>query len=534
MLSFVSTGCTSHPCNVSFKDGNVVSFWFPNLSLPNSSANELASHGFVTFKIKPKSNWIAHQPINNSAQIYFDFNLPITTNTVTSLLTNPTFLTLNESVCDSFLLNGTVYRSTGTFTQTLVNAAGFDSIITLNLTVNNYLKTINQNACETFTYNNTTYDSSGVYKQVFTNVSGCDSTIILNLTINKNQTAALTVTACETFIIGSQTYTTNGIYFLLLTTLAGCDSLVTLNLTISNNSYSSVSETACEIFTLNTITYDSSGVYTQVLSNAAGCDSTITLNLTLNKNSSSAFTKTACDTFTFRGQTYNSSGTYTSLLTNSNGCDSLITLNLTINQGSIINTTQVACRSYFVNGNTYTSSGVYDFPFINSFGCPSTWHLNLTINSIDTSVTQNGLQLISNQAGASYQWLDCDHANTSIPSQTYQLFSVASNGNYAVAVSKNLCSDTSGCYSVMSVGILEQPVKDNSTSIFPNPAQNTIFISSKQKFNSVRVFNAVGQLVISGVKDYSQGIDISSLSNGIYFMELVTAEKIERVKFVKR
>jgi hypothetical protein len=48
----------------------------------------------------------------------------------------PTTSTLNEVACDEFVLNGDVYIQTGTYTQLLTNAAGCDSTITLNLTIN--------------------------------------------------------------------------------------------------------------------------------------------------------------------------------------------------------------------------------------------------------------------------------------------------------------------------------------------------------------------------------------------------------------
>jgi hypothetical protein len=48
----------------------------------------------------------------------------------------PTTSTLNEVACDEFILNGNVYLQGGTYTQLLTNAAGCDSTITLNLTMN--------------------------------------------------------------------------------------------------------------------------------------------------------------------------------------------------------------------------------------------------------------------------------------------------------------------------------------------------------------------------------------------------------------
>ncbi|HKR05978.1 MAG TPA: T9SS type A sorting domain-containing protein [Bacteroidia bacterium] len=43
--------------------------------------------------------------------------------------------TINQSACGSYTLNGQNYTSSGTYTQTLVNSNGCDSVITLNLTI---------------------------------------------------------------------------------------------------------------------------------------------------------------------------------------------------------------------------------------------------------------------------------------------------------------------------------------------------------------------------------------------------------------
>ena len=74
--------------------------------------------------------------------VYFDYiscygaseNFTITIHTPTQ-----SFDTV--SACDSFTLNGETYLQTGTYTQILSNSQGCDSIITLNLTLNNTLNT---------------------------------------------------------------------------------------------------------------------------------------------------------------------------------------------------------------------------------------------------------------------------------------------------------------------------------------------------------------------------------------------------------
>ena len=49
--------------------------------LPDSTTNEKASHGFVSYKINTKPNLQDGQTIDNQANIYFDVNLPVATNT---------------------------------------------------------------------------------------------------------------------------------------------------------------------------------------------------------------------------------------------------------------------------------------------------------------------------------------------------------------------------------------------------------------------------------------------------------------------
>jgi uncharacterized repeat protein (TIGR01451 family) len=74
---------TSHNCRTTVK-GNVVSFEFFNIHLLWTSFNEPLSHGYIRYRIKPKTTLSLGTKINNRAAIYFDYNKPIITNTVTT------------------------------------------------------------------------------------------------------------------------------------------------------------------------------------------------------------------------------------------------------------------------------------------------------------------------------------------------------------------------------------------------------------------------------------------------------------------
>ncbi|MFT5645954.1 MAG: putative repeat protein (TIGR01451 family) [Aureispira sp.] len=77
----VESGVSSHDYTFRIYGPRVLEWKFENIVLPDSNSNESASHGFITFKVKQVLNLPLGTIIQNSAAIYFDFNLPIITNT---------------------------------------------------------------------------------------------------------------------------------------------------------------------------------------------------------------------------------------------------------------------------------------------------------------------------------------------------------------------------------------------------------------------------------------------------------------------
>jgi uncharacterized repeat protein (TIGR01451 family) len=72
----------SHPYTVEIRNGNNVSFVFDNIYLPDSTTNEAESHGYISYKIKPIQSIEVGHIMSNTADIFFDFNPAIQTNTV--------------------------------------------------------------------------------------------------------------------------------------------------------------------------------------------------------------------------------------------------------------------------------------------------------------------------------------------------------------------------------------------------------------------------------------------------------------------
>jgi len=71
--------------------------------------------------------------------------------------------------------------------------------------------------------------------------------------------------------------------------------------------------------------------------------------------------------------------------------------------------------------------------------------------------------------------------------------------------------------------------------IYPNPAQDRIFISTTETavFEEVSVFSLNGSLVLKP-EHYKNGIDVSGLTSGVYVLQLTTKKGVAKSKFVKK
>ncbi|TNE77966.1 MAG: T9SS type A sorting domain-containing protein [Bacteroidetes bacterium] len=94
-----------------------------------------------------------------------------------------------QIACDSYQwIDGNTYTASNTTAQhTLQNVSGCDSVVTLNLTMNySSSATQSETGLDSYTWpiNNQTYTASGQYTATIPNAAGCDSLITLDLTMN--------------------------------------------------------------------------------------------------------------------------------------------------------------------------------------------------------------------------------------------------------------------------------------------------------------------------------------------------------------
>ncbi len=254
-------------------------------------------------------------------------------------------------------------------------------------------------------------------------------------------------------------------------------------------------------------------------------------------NSFNSLSVTACGSYTAPdGVIYTTSGVKTAIIPNASGCDSTITIDLTINQSTASSITETACNSYTAHdGVIYTTSGVKTAVIPNAAGCDSTITINLTINTVDVSVTQNGAILTANATGALYQWLDCNNGYSAITGETGQSFSATRNGSYAVRVTQNNCPDTSACYAVTTVGILENTFS-NEIRVYPNPTDGIMKIDLGESLpESVVSLNDVnGRLIWQSTYKNTQMFELNlNLHSGIYLLTINSGNRKATIRLIK-
>lgn len=333
----------------------------------------------------------------------------ITLNLTITPLTDTT--TFDTTVCDQIVWNGATYTTDGRYENKLLTyAAGCDSVVYMNLNVKHSTSsTIDTTACDNFTWVVSkygllgritvgTYTTSGMRDTVLPNAVGCDSIMRLNLTINNSNHIYDTNSACDAYTwIDGNTYTaTTTLPSVTYTNAVNCDSIISLVLTITNSSTPELFQPVglCDTYTWSVANFDGSGIQTigtyvyngdaifdtaHVL-NAVGCDSTIILNLNLNHSTASSQTASSCYDYTWRGNTYYASGDYYDTIRNRVGCDSIINLSLTINDTVYGDTLVYACSSFRYNGTTYTNDVNLIEHRTSLKGCDSVLTLHVLVN----------------------------------------------------------------------------------------------------------------------------------------------------------
>lgn len=411
------------------------------------------------------------------------------------------------NACDSIKVLGDWYFNSTTFNDTMFGGSinGCDSIVIYNLIVN---------------YSDSTFEfltsciptDTGVVVLNLSNQFGCDSVHTITTTLLSSDSTFELLTSCNPADTGMVILNLNNQY--------GCDSVHTITTTFL------LSDSTFEFLT--SCNPADTGVLAINLTNMNGCDSVHTITTTLLSSDSTFEFLTSCNPA--------DTGVTVINLSNQFGCDSVHTQEVTLIQKAMGVDIQNACNTYtWIDGNTYTSSNntaIFNIIGGASNGCDSLISLDLTINSVDVSVTDNSPTLTANTTGASYKWLDCDNNFTVINQETTQEFTPNVNGNYAVEITQNGCTDTSACFVVNTVGIERRESSVNRINIYPNPSNGIFKIEHYSNENLIyEITDINGKIILKGrLLAKSSKIDLLNQSAGLYFIRVTFNGFVNQVR----
>jgi hypothetical protein len=251
-----------------------------------------------------------------------------------------------------------------------------------------------------------------------------------------------------------------------------------------------------------------------------------------------SFSETTCQTYTSpSGALYTVSGIYNDTILNVNGCDSILTIDLTILNPTTNTFSVTSCDAYSApSGIVYSLSGIYNDTIPNAFGCDSVITISLTIPILNNTVTETGNgELISNQTGGTYQWIDCDNNNSEILGETSNIFDYTSfvSGNFAVVISENGCVDTSACMNVALFGISETKAS-NDIIVYPNPTSGNFTVELNQFDGSatIEIVDVQGRIVMTKFATLNKiEFTTDTFLSGLYIVR-VSTDKASTVKLL--
>jgi uncharacterized repeat protein (TIGR03803 family) len=315
--------------------------------------------------------------------------------------------------------------------------------------------------------------------------------------------------------IGTTTYTVTG-----TVTGTGCQNTESINISVNALPVVSVNSTATIVCEGESITLTGGGA------NSYSWTGGVT-------NGVSFIPPTGITTFTVTGT---ETGT---------GCQNTESINISVNALPVVSansTATIVCEGESITltgggANSYSwtggvNNGVSFIPPAGTTtymvtgtetatGCQNDASINISVNSLPVvSATNNGDASITASSGDSYLWIDCATGNT-IPTQSDQIYTAATNGSYAVLVSLNSCSDTSDCIMINNVGVTK--IKLDEVKLYPNPTTGILNVSiSNIEAQSIIVTNILGEEILkSEIKtdtDNHFTIDITDKPAGLYLL----------------
>jgi hypothetical protein len=387
--------------------------------------------------------------------------------------------------------------------------------------------------------------SAGTYSVVVTDYNGCTSTsshiltapsdIIISGVATNPSCSAVSNGSINISISGgspgfsylwNNTATTqditgisNGTYVVLVTDTNGCSASYSATLTSSNS-------------------LDLSATWTNASCNG-GDDASINLTVNSGLPLYSYVWSNGAASQDLSGIT---AGNYSVSVTDGIGCTG--SLSQIIGEAGLINSyIEVETCGFYTSPSglsTWTVSGLYADTLTAINGCDSLLAIDLIVNHPNVGVNAFGHMFTAQLIGATYQWIDCNLGNAPIVGANSQTYIAPVDGDFAVIVTYNGCTDTSDCYATTNASIADNELAANIL-LFPNPS-NGIFNISIDGLIAEDVYIHMTDLTGKMVNQRSLGsaegnmivsFDESALTSGMYFIQIVADGKSKVLRWIK-
>jgi gliding motility-associated-like protein len=237
-------------------------------------------------------------------------------------------------------------------------------------------------AADTWIHSGFSHHRDTTFTDSLKNQFGCDSLIQYKLTFKPRSFTFLNPKICrgDSFSIGARAYRISGSYTDTFTNFRGCDSIVNTSLTVLTDTSLSIKTAIClgDTIRFNNLPFFATGSYQIKTIRSNGCDSVINLQLTVNPPKFVPQQLSLCntDSFSYRNKKYPLPLSLRDTLSAFTGCDSVFELSVIshkIKSDFSIDSTQFPTLK-FISKTTNAKQWIWDFGDLNSSNIQSPNH----------------------------------------------------------------------------------------------------------------------------------------------------------------
>ena len=306
-----------------------------------------------------------------------------------------------------------------------------------------------------------------------------------------------------------------------------------------NNTHGNDTVIACHSYKwINGITYQqSTNKAIHAITNQEGCDSIVTLHLTILKPSYRIDSIKACDSFKWvNGITYfKSSDTATVTYKNHVGCDSIVRLYLQMLEPSYYIDSLSACNSYtWINGKTYSTGSHEDTMRMatkNTNGCDSFHILRVRVVKIEKPIVQLSggvLRCLNADSFDKLSWSFCSSSKVLASGKSLDTFVPSVDSSYKLYAGYQNCTDSSTCIEYKTSG--KNKLNLLRFNVYPNPANDVLFIKGSFAVNRVNISNLQGQTMATLKETLPNMYELPANLRGIYFLNIWSNGYVRTIK----